>query len=579
MTYNDGLNENNKTIAMAKRIAKSFIERLINHVDIVDVINVRVPLKKAGKNFQACCPFHHEKTPSFTVAPQKQFYYCFGCGAKGNAIGFLMDYEHLSFIDAVEKLAEESGLAVEYEQYDEAKAQQRKDLYDVLADTASLYEKNLFSTLGKSARQYLHERQLDKETSEFFRLGYSQNGNYLQGFFGQSATVEDLEKAGLLGRGDSGFYDQFRDRLMFPIRDPRGRVLGFGARALGDAKPKYLNSRETEVFSKRYVLYGLYETLQSTRHIEQLIVVEGYMDVIALHQHGIAGAVAALGTAFTPEHLALVKKHTAKIVICFDGDNAGKKAAQRAMETILPAMTIGLEIRLAFLPDGEDPDTLVRQIGEQAFRGLLDKGQAFSEFVFDQLIADSDMNLVEGRGEIANRAKTLFDGLPDSDYKSLLYENFIERSGIDVYQLGQKLQPKPRYLTREQKPRIKPVHYGYRGNAESRLIRFLLDSPEFAHCIEHVDMLSWQPSADQLLLKHLILLFQTRYSHNVDNENLWHYAFDGQQRQRLQDIQQHEHLVEKISIGETIEERKKRLKTDFIDSFNGLFRRIQHKIR
>lgn len=560
---------------MAKRIANSFKDVLLDRVDIVDVINARVPLKKAGKDYQACCPFHNEKTPSFTVAPQKQFFYCFGCGAKGNAIGFLMDYEHLSFVDAIEKLAEENGITVEYEQFDEVKAQQRKDLYDLLADTATLYEKNLFAGIGQNARTYLAERQLDKETADFFRVGYSQSGNYLQNHFGRSASAEDLEKAGLLSRGDSGFYDQFRDRLMFPIRDQRGRVVGFGARALGDAKPKYLNSKETEVFSKRYVLYGLYETLQTTRNIEHLIVVEGYMDVIALQQSGIAGAVAALGTAFTPEHLALAQKYTKKIFVCFDGDKAGKKAARRSMDTILPAMDIALDVRMVFLPDGEDPDTLVRKIGKDAFVQLLDQGMRFSEFVFQTLIDDSDLDFVEGRGEVAARAKTLFDALPDGEYKTLLYQELTERVGMDVYQLAQGVKPVASPATIVKKSPVPRVSVGYKSSAESRLIRLLLDFPDFASYVEHVGVLA-DDSDDVALLQCLVMLSHTRQRGGASD---WFLdGVDSVGLARLRDIQENERVVEKVDAYETIEARKARLKTEFVEGFHVLFRRLIRKI-
>ncbi len=524
---------------MAKRIAKNFVDILLSRVDIINVIHNRVPLKKGGKDFQACCPFHNEKTPSFTVSPQKQFFYCFGCGAKGNAIGFLMDYEHLSFVDAVEKLAEENGVEVEYEQFDEAKAEQRKTLYDLLADTADLYERNLVSEQGSDARKYIAERQLDKETIANFRLGYSSLGNNLQSHFGKQTTTDDLEKAGLLSRGDNGFYDQFRGRLMFPIRDPRGRVIGFGARALGDAKPKYLNSKETDVFQKRYVLYGLYETLQSSRNIDHLIVVEGYMDVIALQQNGIAGAVAALGTAFTPEHLSLVQKYTKKIFICFDGDNAGKKAAVRAMETILPAMQIDLNIRVVFLPDGEDPDTLVRKIGKTAFSKLLEEGKRFSEFVFETLIGKSDLAFVEGRGEVASRAKTLFDSLPDGEYKSLLHQESIERFGFDVYRLSQGIasQRKTYYNDEKKTPAYRSI---------SLLIR-------------------------------LVMLLQINPSVYTDTDSLFD-LFNQSNKERLQAILRYEQLIEKVEINETIEDRKKRLKIEFIEGVNQLLNKLLRKI-
>ncbi len=563
---------------MAKRIANNFIDVLLSRVDIISVISNRVPLKKAGKDFQACCPFHNEKTPSFTVSPQKQFFHCFGCGANGNAIGFLMDYEHLSFVDAVEKLAEENGVEIQYEQFDEVKAEQRKTLYDLLDDAASLYEKNLFTEQGSLTRKYIAERQLDRETVAKFRLGYSLLGNNLQSHFGNQTTIEDLENAGLISRGDNGFYDQFRGRLMFPIRDPRGRVVGFGARALGDAKPKYLNSKETDVFQKRYVLYGLYETLQSSRNIEHLIVVEGYMDVIALQQNGINGAVAALGTSFTPEHLSLVQKYTKKIFICFDGDNAGKKAAVRAMETILPAMQIDLNIRVVFLPDGEDPDTLVRKIGKAAFTRLLEEGKRFSEFVFETLIGKSDLAFVEGRGEVASRAKTLFDNIPNGEYKSLLYQEAIERFGFDIYNLARGINHKQ--TTHYSKDKKTPVYLpknGYKSTVESRLIRLLLAFPEFANYVNHIGLLSQYKNGDRNLLVQLVMLLQVS-PHQYTSDDSFGIVLDISVQKRLQDIIKYEKIIEKVDNYETLEDRKKRLNIEFVDGINNLFAILLRKI-
>lgn len=568
---------------MAKRISRAFIDTLLDRADIVGTINRRVPLKKAGKDFQACCPFHNEKTPSFTVAPQKGFYYCFGCGAKGNAIRFLMDYEHLSFVDAVEKLAEESNITVEYEQYDEVKAQRRKDLYDVLADVTELYEKNLFSTQGDEAKAYLSERQLDVETSAFFRLGYSQAGNHLQRLFSGKHSQEELRQVGLLGQGDgepAHFYDQFRNRLMFPIRDPRGRVLGFGARALGDAKPKYLNTSDTELFNKSYVLYGLYEELQTNRDIEYLIVVEGYMDVIALHQMGVKGAVAALGTAFTAGHINLLHRYTKKIFICFDGDNAGKKAARRAMDTILPAMSMDMEIRMVFLPDGEDPDTLVRKIGKAAFVQLMSEGQLFSEFVYKTLIADSDLQFVEGRGEVAARAKTLFDDLPDSEYKSILYQGLVERIGMDVYQLAQGLAIQTKSPPLNQPPLFhsKVSQQRLQGGIESRLIRLLLASPELADCVHHHVLLRVGGESDAMLLYYLLELFQTHMGSNEEKRQIAMSTFEGEALARLQQIENSEKLIDAIAVKESMEEKRLRWQADFIGGMTNLLNDIQRKI-
>lgn len=571
---------------MAKRIAPQFIDELQNRADIVSVINARVPLKKAGKDFQACCPFHNEKTPSFTVSAQKQFYYCFGCGAKGGALNFLMEFEHLAFVDAVEKLAEESGMAVEYEQLSKstvAKIERQKTLQDVLDETATLYENNLHQpAIGAQARQYLSERQLDKETSAFFRLGYSQSGNRLQNHFGRDIQADELKKAGLLGRGDNGFYDFFRDRLMFPIRDTRGRVLGFGARALGDVKPKYLNTGDTELFNKSNVLYGLYEELQTNRNIEHLIVVEGYMDVIALHQMGVQGAVAALGTAFTQGHLNLVRKYSKKIFICFDGDNAGKKAAKRAMELILPAMTVDTEIRMVFLPDGEDPDTLVRKIGKTAFVERLENGSFFSQFVCETMIGDSDLSLIEGRGEMAIRAKALFDTLPDGAYKTALRQELTERAGRDVYQLVEESADKPHYENndafrpQQQKPLRRP---NLQGSLESRLIRLLLALPDLAAVVQHEELLRFDGGLDAELLYRLLQFFQ--WQTPVANQQadaqlqLALSVFDGELGKRLAQIVANEKLPD--GANESLEQRQQRLRQAFLSGLEKMLNDIARK--
>ncbi len=586
---------------MAKRIASHFIDELQSRVDIVSVINARVPLKKAGKDFQACCPFHNEKTPSFTVSAQKQFYYCFGCGAKGGAINFLMNFEHLAFVDAVEKLAEESGMTVEYEQLSQAETQKiehRKTLQDLLDETATVYENNLYhQSIGAGARNYLHQRQLDQETTAFFRLGYSQAGNRLQGHFGANVPAEELKKAGLLGQSERGYYDFFRERLMFPIRDTRGRVLGFGARALGDAMPKYLNTGDTELFNKSRVLYGLYEELQSNRNIEHLIVVEGYMDVIALHQMGVHGAVAALGTAFTQGHLNLVRRYTKKLFICFDGDKAGRKAANRAMELILPAMTTDTEIRMVFLPEGEDPDTLVRKIGHAAFNETLTAGQYFSEFVCQTIIGDSDLNLIEGRGEMAVRAKALFDTLPEGAYKNALQQELTDRAGRDIYQLAQEASTPPasthgarppyasaannrppRYHSTPHRPfSVRP--HALQGSLESRLVRRLLALPELAASIRHEALLGDSDNLDRELLYRLIQYLQCNApdSQQEEPEQLQSIvnAFSDALKTRLEQVI----ATEKLETGlkETLEERKQRLKKEFLPPFERLLNDILRK--
>ncbi len=359
---------------MAGLIPQSFIDDLMNRIDIVEVIDGRVPLKKTGREYTACCPFHNEKTPSFTVSPTKQFYHCFGCGAHGTAIGFLMEYEHLSFPESVEELARLAGVPMEYEGPSPNEPVRRKkdeSLYDLLAKVDQYYRQQLRQhPQSRRAVDYLKQRGVSGEIAAEFGLGFAPPGwDNLERQLGQSAEVrEKLVSTGMLIKKDSGgSYDRFRDRIMFPIRDRRGRTIAFGGRILpdnqekGDKPPaKYLNSPETPLFHKGQELYGLYEARQALRDITRLMVVEGYMDVVALAQYGIRYAVATLGTATTEEHLHKLFRLTPEIVFCFDGDRAGREAAWRALNNALPVMREGRQIRFMFLPDGEDPDSYVR---------------------------------------------------------------------------------------------------------------------------------------------------------------------------------------------------------------------------
>ncbi|MEW8281341.1 MAG: DNA primase, partial [Candidatus Thiodiazotropha taylori] len=347
---------------MAGKIPTHFIDQLLNRVDIVDVINRRVTLKKAGKEFQACCPFHDEKTPSFTVSPSKQFYHCFGCGAHGSAIGFLMEYDNLGFVEAVEELAQSAGLEVPREGGNE-QGPDLRPLYELMEKTARFYQHQLkHHAESPAAVDYLKSRGMSGQIAASYGIGFAPPGwDNLTGTLGSDkASLERLNKCGLLSESNGKQYDRFRNRIIFPIRDPRGRTIGFGGRVLGDDKPKYLNSPETPLFHKGRELYGLYEARQANREISNLLVVEGYMDVVALAQHNIQNAVATLGTATTHEHLELIFRNCPEVIFCFDGDRAGRDAAWKALNTSLPLMRDGREVRFLFLPQGEDPDTQVR---------------------------------------------------------------------------------------------------------------------------------------------------------------------------------------------------------------------------
>jgi len=418
---------------MAGRIPPEFIDRLLARVDIVDVVDRRVPLKKAGSEFQALCPFHSEKTPSFTVSPQKQFYHCFGCGAHGTAIGFVMDFDHLSFPEAVELLAQDAGLEMPASGARES-GPDTAPLYDILARASHFFVNQLRNhPEAHKAVAYLKERGLTGEIAKDFAIGYAPPGwdLLLQHFGPAPQTVERLKLAGLTSQGENGkVYDRFRDRIIFPIRDGRGRVTGFGGRVLGDDKPKYLNSPETPVFHKGRELYGLYEARKALRDIPILLVVEGYMDVVALAQFGLRNVVATLGTATTSEHLTRLFRVTPRVVFCFDGDRAGEDAAWKAMNTALPVLDGSREIRFLFLPTGEDPDSMVRQEGPAAFQRRIEQATPFSEFFFDGLKKQVDFTQhIDGKARLANAAQPLIEKTPHGPFRELMQQHLTEIAG------------------------------------------------------------------------------------------------------------------------------------------------------
>jgi DNA primase len=410
---------------MGGLIPNDFIDAVLERSDIVELIGARVPLRKAGQNFTACCPFHSEKTPSFTVSPSKQFYHCFGCGAHGTALGFLMEHDKLSFPEAVEELAGAVGLEVPKE----ARAERSRDtgVYDLVQQADQYFQEALRSSEGQQrAVEYLKQRGLTGEIAAVFGIGYAPNSwdGLLRHLTSRGADTEALVQCGLVVRNDKGrTYDRFRDRVMFPIRDRRGRTIAFGGRVLGDDTPKYLNSPESSIFHKGRTLYGLQEALGSDAKPARLVVVEGYMDVVALAQFGIHYAVAALGTSATREHLQAAFRAAPTLVFCFDGDRAGRMAAKRAMENALPLIEGGREARFLFLPEGEDPDSLVRQEGSEAFARRLDAATPLSEFLMEQLSQEADLNSREGRARVLERAKPFLAEVPAGAFRELLHES------------------------------------------------------------------------------------------------------------------------------------------------------------
>ncbi|QHG62965.1 DNA primase [Pseudomonas putida] len=437
---------------MAGLIPQSFIDDLINRLDIVDVVSSRVQLKKTGKNYSACCPFHKEKTPSFTVSPDKQFYYCFGCGAGGNALGFVMDHDNLDFPQAVEELARAAGMEVPREQgRRDNKPRQPTDspLYPLLDAASEFYRQALRShPTRKAAVDYLKGRGLSGEIARDFGLGFAPPGwdNLLKHLGADTLQQKVMIDAGLLiENAESGKrYDRFRDRVMFPIRDSRGRIIAFGGRVLGDDKPKYLNSPETPVFHKGQELYGLYEARKHNRNLDEIIVVEGYMDVIALAQQGLRNAVATLGTATSEEHLKRLFRVVPSVLFCFDGDQAGRKAAWRALESTLSALQDGRRARFLFLPEGEDPDSLVRAEGTDAFKARINQhAQPLADYFFEQLSNEADPRSLEGKAHMATLAAPLIEKIPGANLRQLMRNRLKEITGLDPQQVEQLSQQAP----------------------------------------------------------------------------------------------------------------------------------------
>lgn len=409
---------------MAGRIPQEFLDQLLSRVDLVEVINARVPLRRAGHDFMACCPFHAEKTPSFSVSPRKQFYYCFGCGVHGTAIGFLMDYERLEFLDAVEELARLSGL--EMPQTNGGDEGSSRALLEWLAQADHFFRKQLREHPARQrAVDYLRQRGLTGQIAGRFGIGYAPPGweNLVRVLREAGATSEQIVAVGLASRDEqtSRLRDRFRDRIMFPIRDRRGRTIAFGGRALDqDVTPKYLNSPETILFYKRLELYGLYEARIQDPRLQRLVVVEGYLDVIALAQHGMTNVVATLGTATSSEHMERLFRGVDDLVFCFDGDRAGRAAGWRALEAALPFLRDGRQISFLFLPDGEDPDSLVRREGQAAFEQRLAQATPLADYLFAELRTRADPETLAGRARLAELARPLLEKLPEGHFRDLM---------------------------------------------------------------------------------------------------------------------------------------------------------------
>ncbi|PIQ38317.1 MAG: DNA primase [Lysobacterales bacterium CG17_big_fil_post_rev_8_21_14_2_50_64_11] len=486
------------------RLSDAFLDDLLARTDIVEVIGARVEIKRAGREYHGRCPFHDERTPSFTVSPSKQFYHCFGCGAHGTAIKFLMEYDRLEFLDAVEELAKRAGIEVPRDAVRRDSSEDSQPLYDALDVAARFFVKQLQAS--DSARAYLDRRGVDAATRERFAIGYAADGwealkNALGGDQRQLAV---LDRVGLLSKNDAGrVYDKFRARVMFPIHDRRGRVIAFGGRVLDkDDGPKYLNSPETPLFHKGRELYGLWQVRQAHSKIPQLVVVEGYMDVVSLFQYGVDTAVATLGTATTPDHAELLFRNAPDVYFCFDGDRAGRSAAWRALESVLPRMKDGRQALFLFLPEGEDPDSIVRSEGAAGFQSRIGKATPLSEFFFAELSHDVNLASLDGKARLAERAKPYLAQIPDGAFRDLMLARLREITGVDrapaMPTAGKTAQPRRGNQSAPRRSLVRSV------------IALLVQQPSLAASLQPPYLFAALRQPGIALLVELIALIQSR---------------------------------------------------------------------
>ncbi|HDS0924460.1 TPA: DNA primase [Stenotrophomonas maltophilia] len=484
------------------RIPDAFIDDLLARSDIVEVVGSRVPLKRQGKEYSARCPFHDERSASFTVSPTKQFYHCFGCGAHGTAISFLMNYDRLEFLDAVDELAKRVGMEVPRDTQPRTAQQQddSRELYAALDAATRFFQKSLEGS--DTARAYLDQRGVDEENRTRFAIGYAPDGySALKDALGKDERrMKLLDRAGLFSKNDRGHvYDKFRDRVMFPIFDRRGRVIAYGGRVMEkDDGPKYLNSPETALFHKGRELYGLWQVRQANQKIERLIVVEGYMDVVSLFQFGVTQAVATLGTATTPDHAELLFRNAPDVFFCFDGDAAGRRAGWRALESVLPRMKDGRQAFFLFLPDGEDPDTIVRKEGKDGFDERLKQATPLSQFFFDELTREVNMATLDGKARLAERARPMLAQIPDGAFGDLMKQQLATLTG-----LGAKPAAAP-----VSRPPARAVAPAQRRSLVRAAIAILLQQPSLAMTLEGHHFSGLRLPGVELLIELLTLVEQ-----------------------------------------------------------------------
>ncbi|MGB2144911.1 MAG: DNA primase [Porticoccaceae bacterium] len=557
---------------MAGLIPQTFIDDLLDRVDIVDVVNSRVPLKKTGKSHKACCPFHEEKSPSFTVAQDKQFYYCFGCGAGGNALSFIMEFDRIDFLPAVELLAKNVGMEIPREAVANPKAKQhRDDLYSVVTEADNFYRQKLRAAEAKPAVEYLKGRGLTGKIAAQFGIGYAPQGwdNLLKVAGTSEEKVKLLADSGMLvvKPEEKKQYDRFRHRIMFPIRDQRGRTLGFGGRVLDDSTPKYLNSPETPIFHKGRELYGLYEARQALKEIPYLLMVEGYMDVIALAQFGIHNAVATLGTALTENHLQKLFRYTSEIVFCFDGDSAGRRAASRSLDIALPEMRDGVTAKFLFLPEGEDPDTMVRNLGAEKFQTQIQNATPLSEFLFEEMAEGIDIETGEGKAKLSKLIAPKINQIPAGVFKQLMLEELSRKTSIAVDDLktyvgshatkaSQPIEPSPTYNEESSSQNWEPApvpaedDYGVselspikktskiRLTPIKHLTALLINHPQLAEHVDSTKLLDSSSDTDTQLFLKLLNVVQSNPQYKPSHIfAYWHGTYSGsQETQILQDL-------------------------------------------
>jgi DNA primase len=556
---------------MAGRISRQFIDDLLARADIVDIVDSRVPLKKAGKNYQACCPFHNEKSPSFTVSQDKQFYHCFGCGEHGNAISFLMEFDRLDFVDAIEELASYCGIEVVREENNATPAEQRRqqevyqqkqDDYELMDQISRFYQQQLkVATDKERAVSYLKGRGLSGEVVKRFSIGYISDAwdGMMKVYSRNGQANEQLVELGMAIQGDkSRPYDRFRGRIMFPIRDKRGRVIGFGGRVLGDEKPKYLNSPETRVYHKGQELYGLYEAKQANKSLERLVVVEGYMDVVALAQHGVDYAVASLGTATTTEQLQTMFRTVKEVICCYDGDRAGRDAAWRAMENALPLIRDGFSLKFVFVPDGEDPDSLIRKQGQHAFEKIIDQAMPLSKFLFEQLMNKVDMSSSEGRAGFVESIKLLLAKLPDSVLKDSIINDVANNFGTGSEQFLTKFRKTVAGVSTIKKPKVStkvtPVRLA---------IALLLEHPHIVEALGDISVLQPLTIPGVDLLTQLLELCQK--NPNIKTAQLLEYFRDTEQGKQLAKLMCWQHHIEAEAAEDVFLDSIEKLLNNFVE--------------